>query len=418
MSTDVIPPPYVITTDDKRGLVVVITATTLSFVWTCSLIRIWMRWKTREWKSDDYLLAAATLMDTIQSGLVFHIVNEGLGRSEESSSDVDLNLIGKDDFASQILYILTLLLSKSAVIFLYTRLSPRRDHHIASWATLAVSAAWALMSIILIATPCNPLKFWIDGPDRCPDIYTKWKAIGALDIITEFAIFLISVYLVAKLNMKTKSKVVVVAAFSARLPVIAASAVRLVYLRTFLTSSDRKLDAAFYVVCTQWQLGYAIMSTTITGLGPFLRPFGSSFVSSYRRSSFSNSKGLAESGNVSGQHDLAVNSYPMSPLSGQHTAVITKKKSISGISGSTEGSITGGSSHVGILPPLHLRPDMTNMKRDTAVSGGESDEQQSFERMSDESRRMMITKKTELRVETDRASNVSRHGGSYGVERL
>lgn len=61
MENEVIPPPYVITDDDQRGLVVVITATTLSFVWTCLLIRLWLRVKTREWKSDDYFLAAATV---------------------------------------------------------------------------------------------------------------------------------------------------------------------------------------------------------------------------------------------------------------------------------------------------------------------------------------------------------------------
>lgn len=58
---EAIPPPYVITDDDKRGLLVVITATTLSFVWTCLLIRIWLRYKTRECRSDDYFLAAATV---------------------------------------------------------------------------------------------------------------------------------------------------------------------------------------------------------------------------------------------------------------------------------------------------------------------------------------------------------------------
>jgi hypothetical protein len=54
-------PPYVITASDKRGLVVVIAATTLSFVWTCLLIRIYLRLKLREWKLDDYLLVAATV---------------------------------------------------------------------------------------------------------------------------------------------------------------------------------------------------------------------------------------------------------------------------------------------------------------------------------------------------------------------
>jgi hypothetical protein len=48
----VIPPPYVITADDKRGLIVVTGAAVLSFVWCCFLIRVWLRLQTREWKSD------------------------------------------------------------------------------------------------------------------------------------------------------------------------------------------------------------------------------------------------------------------------------------------------------------------------------------------------------------------------------
>lgn len=61
MSIEAIPPPFVITADDKRGLIVVITVTTLSVIWTCLLIRIWLRSKSREWKLDDCFLAAATV---------------------------------------------------------------------------------------------------------------------------------------------------------------------------------------------------------------------------------------------------------------------------------------------------------------------------------------------------------------------
>jgi len=103
----VIPPPYVITEKDKRGLIVVINATALSFVWTCLLIRTWLRWKLGEWKLDDYFLVAATVrhfpvsalqspslpfllicwhqvLHSVLSGIVFNIVNDGLGRSQES----------------------------------------------------------------------------------------------------------------------------------------------------------------------------------------------------------------------------------------------------------------------------------------------------------------------------------------------
>jgi hypothetical protein len=61
MATAVIPPPYFITADDKRGLIVVTVALVLAFVWTCSLIRIWLRWQKRDWKADDWLLAFATV---------------------------------------------------------------------------------------------------------------------------------------------------------------------------------------------------------------------------------------------------------------------------------------------------------------------------------------------------------------------
>jgi hypothetical protein len=56
-----IPPPYFITADDKRGLIVVITAIVLAFVWTCSFIRTWMRWQARDCKVDDWLLVLATV---------------------------------------------------------------------------------------------------------------------------------------------------------------------------------------------------------------------------------------------------------------------------------------------------------------------------------------------------------------------
>jgi len=61
MATAVIPPPFTITADDKRGLIVVTVALVLAFVWLCSLIRIWIRWQGRDWKADDWLLAIATV---------------------------------------------------------------------------------------------------------------------------------------------------------------------------------------------------------------------------------------------------------------------------------------------------------------------------------------------------------------------
>jgi hypothetical protein len=77
--------------------------------------------------------------------------------------------------------------------------------------------------------------------------------------------------------MRLIAKLLVIFAFSARLPVIAIAGVRLYYLDLRLRGENFTFD---YIVATQWQMGYAIMSSTITGMGPFLKPFDKEYVSS------------------------------------------------------------------------------------------------------------------------------------------
>lgn len=58
----VVPPPYNITEADKQGLIVVTTAITFSFTWSCFGIRLWLRCKSIEsWKLDDFFLTGATV---------------------------------------------------------------------------------------------------------------------------------------------------------------------------------------------------------------------------------------------------------------------------------------------------------------------------------------------------------------------
>lgn len=114
MANTIIPSPYVITPDDKRGLIVLTVALVVSFVWTCWFIRLWLRIKKREWKTDDIFLFSATVSDrpsthtthfgsngveqvlvTIQSGIVLHLVNLGLGTTLKGLELQELVRIGK-----------------------------------------------------------------------------------------------------------------------------------------------------------------------------------------------------------------------------------------------------------------------------------------------------------------------------------
>lgn len=270
-----IAPPYVITATDKRGLIVVTGVSVLAFVWSCSLIRLWLRWQLKQWRWDDWWLSAATVLDTVQTGLVLHLVTLGLGASQADLSLAQRERLGKEGFATQILYIFVLLTSKLSVLFLHLRLSPGGWHRLAIWFILVVSCIWAVLSVVLVAVPCNPLQA-VTRPPHCSNRWPKWLAISILDIVTEFLIFTTAIQLVHCLNMRRSAKVLVIVAFSARLPVIVLASVRLHYLHQRFHGSY----TFEYLVATQWQMGYAIMSCTITGMGPLLRPFENEYVSS------------------------------------------------------------------------------------------------------------------------------------------
>jgi hypothetical protein len=198
-----------------------------------------------------------------------------------------------------------ILASKLSILSLHRRISPGGSHRIATWSTIALSCIWAAVSVILVSVPCNPTQI-ITNPGSCtnrvstlfhlsfflcnnndkrkPIIYlcassqwSKWLAISILDILSEFLIFAIAIPLVYSLNMRVSAKALVIFAFSARLPVIAIAAVRLYFIHKRINGSYT-FD---YILATQWQMGYAIMSCTITGLGPFLKPFNKEYVESY-----------------------------------------------------------------------------------------------------------------------------------------
>jgi hypothetical protein len=119
MAREAIPPPYFITADDKRGLIVVTVAVVLAFVYVCSLIRISLRWQSRDWRADDWLLALATVsavvqeytantkqlrvranvakqvFHTIQSSIIIHLVNLGLGIAPDGVPVTQLERLGK-----------------------------------------------------------------------------------------------------------------------------------------------------------------------------------------------------------------------------------------------------------------------------------------------------------------------------------
>jgi hypothetical protein len=317
-------------------------------------------------------------------------------------------------YASDILYITTLFLSKLSTAFLFLRLTPGRGHSIAIWSTLCTCIAWAFISILLVALRCHPAHPWLDTTTAvCSSLFTRWQFIAALDILTEASLFSISLYLIWRIQMSIKSKTVVVIAFGCRLPyvscfffresvltfgsVIALSALRLYYLHQQLTSSNPTLHGGPAAVSiTQIELGYSILASIVPCLKNFMAAYDAP----------------VQSGNWY-QHYTDNTGYTHELTSVASKSVISKSekggKSDVNVSRDTEGQMeyAGGkkgggagmlSGGLGRLRPEQIRYEAKVTHREPEA-GREEGETRSVD--SGNSRRMIIKKGVEWSVDYD-----------------
>ncbi|EXJ94614.1 hypothetical protein A1O1_03010 [Capronia coronata CBS 617.96] len=267
-------PLGVISPDNQSGLILILTALSLSFVVVSFIIRLYIRVPQRLWKWDDNTLTAATVLSCIQTSLVFYEVHIGLGdRKVVESNDEVGNRVKKYYYANDFLYLAVLVFSKAAVGCLFLRLTRQRAHIRAIWAILGSCAAWFVLSILLISIGSSWTRAY-----SLP--FGRWLAVGITDALTELFLVLMAAFLVHGLRMSRVQKGTVVFAFGLRLLAIPALAIRLYYLNPTTLSDNRSLARSLVVVCTQIQLGYGIMAASVTVLKPFMvvyeKPTGSS----------------------------------------------------------------------------------------------------------------------------------------------
>jgi len=272
------PPLSVLTPTDQTGVIYIATALGLVFALISLLIRYFIRVDLQNKVSADDILASLALTFAVaQSGTVFVEASKGFGKTIELVLPEDLLSLQKASYASDILYLITIWLTKCSVAFLLLRLSPNRGHNVASIVVLVTSTVFMIVSVFVVALKCDLAHPWMFINEKCTDLLIRWDVLSALDITTEGLLFLTSLYLVRGLQLPFSKKTIVVAAFGFRLPIILPIVWRLHFLRSFLSSSNPTLDGTLVVVNTQIEMNYAIIAATI----PCLRPFMTALSTNY-----------------------------------------------------------------------------------------------------------------------------------------
>ncbi|KAJ5188148.1 hypothetical protein N7491_004473 [Penicillium cf. griseofulvum] len=298
-------PPFE-TVDDKHhaGIIIITAAICLMISLVCLLIRVYVRkFLSPPWGSDDIVLLGATITAIVESIVIFHAASIGFGTDMSLLTQKAVDRIQNSLLAADILYLLTLYLSKCCIIAIYLRLTPRTRHKSILWATFGVSTVGIIVSVLVIAVNCEGNKPWVVPSEQChslvclqvqksqlpsknsrepnqiyghempytdSDEFTRWQAITALDISTEILLFTFSIALIWGLQMSIGHKVVIMVSFAARLPLIIFSALHLSKLKEYTAIKNPTFTAINHTIFTQLHLNYALVACTVFCLRPFM----------------------------------------------------------------------------------------------------------------------------------------------------
>lgn len=261
-----------VTATDRAGVAWV--AAILSLMFTILTLATRFQIKAHTLGRDDWLIAAATVFGLGQYIAVYVGLDKGVGRSSALLTQSYARELGEAVLASEILFILSIMLSKLSVVYFMKRLFTR-DHSLAWWAChvgIVITVIWGLASALAVSVGCGPSRI-LYGPERCPGKLLRWELVISFDAALEVSYVLLAVAMVYPLQMKMWIKSTVVFAFAFRLVCAVLAALHGTWIAKYVRSSDPGLTIADVLVWQQVCLGYSLIATTIPTLKNFVRGY-------------------------------------------------------------------------------------------------------------------------------------------------
>ncbi|KAL1590036.1 hypothetical protein WHR41_01444 [Cladosporium halotolerans] len=266
-------------TDTDHGQIVVLAA------WLCftagvllSAVRVYIRWPLNALAGkDDYAYAISFLLAIVQTAVTVNAVKNGFGRTESELDGRQAIDAAKALYASDILFLLSLWSSKISVSFLFTRLAKETSKSRIGWILTAFISAIGVISILSVSIRPNIAQPYLYRSGNVQPILARWIATGVMSICIDLLITAMSVNLVWGLQMGSKSKSLVVTAFTLRLFVTPVTIIRLVSLSA-VRPDDFSFTYTLPEAMTQLEMYCSLIATTLPCLRLFLTAWNTSFM--------------------------------------------------------------------------------------------------------------------------------------------
>ncbi|KAA8613761.1 Dimer-Tnp-hAT multi-domain protein [Pyrenophora tritici-repentis] len=219
---------------------------------------------------DDFLVLISTACVIGLSIIATLLASQGL--SDNSLTIEQTHFLMKGYYISNFMYIAAICSAKlSVLVIFYTIVEVQR------WArriVITVSVfvlAWSIASLLAIAIQCDIPRPWIMESNRCFNTQIFWVMYCIIDMSTEVSIVMISVNLVAYIQVPLSQKVAFITCFLPRVLVLGAALIRLIWLYPTTPQSLPEYRLWIPVIISQAQLFLSIATASIPYMVPFFK---------------------------------------------------------------------------------------------------------------------------------------------------
>ncbi|RDW71128.1 hypothetical protein BP6252_07691 [Coleophoma cylindrospora] len=262
-------------------------------------LRLYVRGRiVRKFGIEDFFVGITLLSSICQTVTVYDQVYFGLGRHTSTLTPEEGMSQKKILYISIIFYGLGLTTIKWSILFQYQRLFVRKEDKIKAWILVGIVTAFGLFIILTSMLTCLPVaKFWDDTiPGYCQHKRPLWFVHAAFNVCTDFAIMILPMPVLWRLQMPKKQKVTLMCIFGLGGVVCIISAIRVWTIDVATTTKDPSYDMTTAAILSSVEVNVAIICSSLPTTRPlagrlFPSLWGSSTGSRTRSNFFNSSTG-------------------------------------------------------------------------------------------------------------------------------
>ncbi|KAF6818206.1 integral membrane protein [Colletotrichum plurivorum] len=221
---------------------------------------------------DDWCILVAVIFSIGTSFTVAYRTQFGMARhtwvAEEWMTVPQMKVF----YSSIVLYCVALITVRMSFLFFYRRIFPSPTlRKVCMWFIVG-NGLWGTASICLNLFNCAPVQgFWdFTIPSKCVPPEVVWYFVSLTMVITDFAILILPLPAIRKLNTSPGRKMVLIGCFSVGFLTCLLSLIRLSSLKTAANKTDPNWD---YVDAAMWSVAecnVAVFCACIPTLGPLV----------------------------------------------------------------------------------------------------------------------------------------------------